>query len=349
MKPLLLSAAIALMAISTASAQTPGKSVPGPIVQGDMYFEVEFREGQPPVTIHARTFDNRRPIAGQTVLAVHGFAHNAFSYEPLATTMINGWGTRHVVDQVIAVSLPGHGASTIPMGDVQFGQLQVTDYVTTVRNVIDALNADDVYPSVIVGHSLGGLTVMMLQQQLLDEGTSLHDAFGIDTAILIAPVAPEPVESPPIDPSVAEPFIASSMLRGTYVSAIPEFLVQFMFSDLTGQIVPSTPGLGELCSLFSVESMSAFGDVVNPPYVDPGILADDHGTETALLGFSQDWLYPVPVTMETYAYLTGEDPEAPDSTYTLVEDPDAVHDTYISQPQELMPGIRKVLSWWWWK
>ena len=80
---------------------------------------------------------------------VHGAAHGAWCWERVVPVL----AAADAVDRVIAVDLPGHGAQrdVKPQDRITLG-----DYVDAV---VDAITGADLHDVVLVGHSLGGITV----------------------------------------------------------------------------------------------------------------------------------------------------------------------------------------------
>jgi pimeloyl-ACP methyl ester carboxylesterase len=88
------------------------------------------------------------PVAPLPVLLVHGAWHGAWCFAGLQAELDGRGVPSHAVD------LPGHGASTLPLGDMHGDAAHVVD-------VIDALTAAPSGPQqlVLVGHSYGGAVV----------------------------------------------------------------------------------------------------------------------------------------------------------------------------------------------
>ncbi|MEM7677998.1 MAG: SDR family NAD(P)-dependent oxidoreductase, partial [Myxococcota bacterium] len=102
---------------------------------------------------------------GDCQVAIHGGPYTAETWRPYAEAL----GPEACV---LAIDHPGHGLSTVPTGIV-FGDLLLDDYVTTAVIVLDALADLDIEPETILGHSLGGTVVQMLQQRLVEAAEML--------------------------------------------------------------------------------------------------------------------------------------------------------------------------------
>lgn len=116
------------------------------------------------VLLHGRRVAYRRQGSGPAVLLVHGIAGNASTWEAVVPLL----AADH---DVIALDLPGHGASDPPIGDYSTGA-----YACVLRDLLEVLEVD---AATIVGHSLGGGVTMqfayqfpelMLRMVLVDSG-----------------------------------------------------------------------------------------------------------------------------------------------------------------------------------
>jgi pimeloyl-ACP methyl ester carboxylesterase len=102
---------------------------------------------------HGRHLAVRRAGSGPTVVLIHGMAGSLETWDPVFDDLAR-------TCDVIAVDLPGHGASSRMRGDYSLGSL-----ASSVRDILDAL---DVKTATIVGHSLGGGIAMQFMYQFPD-------------------------------------------------------------------------------------------------------------------------------------------------------------------------------------
>jgi len=86
-----------------------------------------------------------------TFVLVHGAYHGGWCYEKIVPLLEAQGHT------AIAVDLPGHGDNRIPVGDVT-----LAGYVDHVCTIIEAQDE----PVVLVGHSLGGLTISSVCERM---------------------------------------------------------------------------------------------------------------------------------------------------------------------------------------
>jgi pimeloyl-ACP methyl ester carboxylesterase len=99
---------------------------------------------------HGRELAIRRGGSGPSVVLIHGMAGSLDTWDPVFAALARSC-------DVIAVDLPGHGASSRLRGDYSLGSL-----AAAVRDILDIL---EVQAATIVGHSLGGGIAMQFMYQ----------------------------------------------------------------------------------------------------------------------------------------------------------------------------------------
>lgn len=126
------------------------------------------------------------------IFAIEGMAHTANCWIPLAEALFEREDPSLELNEIYAIDMPGKGLSGLPEGNgFMFEDLYLEHYISILRCVLSYLNDEmNVYPSTIMGHSLAGLEVILLQQTLLDENTNMRKEFKIKNAILLAPAPP---------------------------------------------------------------------------------------------------------------------------------------------------------------
>jgi len=129
----------------------------------------------------------------RTILAVHGRNLDSRDWEPLAQALFNENPTGETVCRFLALDQPGHGNSGLPVGDILFGELSYSDYVTTLLAILDNLPNYGIGPMSLIGHSAGGVVLQITQQRLADEGTDLFEIYNIRRVTLLAPAPLAPV------------------------------------------------------------------------------------------------------------------------------------------------------------
>src|SRR5262249_21714828 len=102
----------------------------------------------------------------------------------------------------VAIDLPGHGKSAPPVGAL-FGELGLQDYVATVLGTLDRLKERGIRASALMGHSMGGATVLLTQQTLVQRGQSLREAYAVAPVVALAPGAWVPDTTPAVTQSPA--------------------------------------------------------------------------------------------------------------------------------------------------
>jgi pimeloyl-ACP methyl ester carboxylesterase len=99
---------------------------------------------------HGRHLAVRREGTGPSIVLIHGMAGSLTTWDPVFADLAR-------TCDVIAIDLPGHGASSRLRGDYSLGSL-----AASVRDVLDEL---EVKTATIVGHSLGGGIAMQFMYQ----------------------------------------------------------------------------------------------------------------------------------------------------------------------------------------
>jgi pimeloyl-ACP methyl ester carboxylesterase len=326
------------------------------LTTSDVSFTVAVR-GTGSATLHASVYSNPRARHGANVLALHGFTTTGFTFAPLAQAMFDDPILGLLVRRVIAVDLPGHGGSDFPASlpaGVRFGDLNVDDDVDLVVQSIDALRDLGLAPSVIIGHSAGGLELQAAQELLLARHSSLA-AHGVLGAVLLAPVPPhgQPWQTG-MGSGDPTQFIVDDPALGTYFLLTPEAWIPGLFGTLsTGALVPGTPTPDEVTDaryigpepLAAVLQLAEFpppgGTTVVPrPSVRAGAFASGRGTLLTLVAFREDATVRAADLANLYEYLTGDNHDWLDRVVTT---PDTVHAMYVSNPEGVLDALRPML------
>jgi pimeloyl-ACP methyl ester carboxylesterase len=314
-----------------------------------MTFRVELR---PDIwcNIHAIHLLNlNHPSGGKTLLAIPGMGLTAGSYRGLVEELfaVENHSRSHVFSRAILVDYPGHGASGLPESGptadpLLFGDLQLEDYLATVRGVLSQLNLMEMTPDVLVGHCLGGMIIQMAQQELIREGSNLRRKYGIKEAVLIAPDPPGQVGGSRLTPGSIDlsPFVAWSPDLGMYLDLPAPFILNFFFTNFYGELVPGAP-LEYLTdpSLIADESLTLLKQILGlPPFsahpmTDSGIFRPDHGVSLRVVAFSHDFFYTPEGQLNTYTYLSGD---RLGRRFYFIDTRYAVHGMYYSDPAALI-------------
>jgi len=329
----------------------------------DLFFDkVKLRPGLK-CDIHVKVFVNEEdPLAGETVFAVTGWGHSAATWDQYAEALFTDPHTRAEISQVVAVDLPGHGQSSLPTG-IPFGELLLDDYVAAIVATLDGIEGVGIYPSEIVGHSQGGLLIQMLQEQLVQGGSSLFEEYGISRAVLLAAALPAPLEWHFLDmswPYFLAFLVPADPVLGWHFDVPAWMWPYFFFINLDQVPSPDAPTPEEIetrgyrapAPLFAAMQMGGLVDPVpgypepQPyfprPEVSPGIFGLQSGTLLHVVTYVDDpGVFPSD-GMALFDYLVG-DPSL--STNTIVDARDhvhdRVHDLHISNPSVIIKAMRK--------
>lgn len=284
-------------------------------------------------------FDSVRDLK-KCQLAFHGGVFAAAAWRPYAEALGEG-------ECVLVADMPVRGNSGVPEGG-QFGDLDLFSYVNALVYMMDRLDEAKVKPPVILGHSMGGTLLQMVQQRLVDEGTSLDDRYGIDEAILVASDLPAEVPWALGDSGnltgLIEAFAVSDPVHGLLFEIPVALWPAFYFTDLNGQVVPGalTPAeieaggfnaLGE--PLQAIHQLNGTGGFASRPSADAGLF-EDQGTRLRAVAYEQDIYVQLGESETLYQHLSGDESS---DCFVPVLGPDTVHTLQFSNPQSLVTAI----------
>lgn len=272
--------------------------------------------------------------------AVHGGVFAAASWRPYAEALGEG-------QCVIAPDMPVRGNSGEPVGAL-FGELDLFDYVQAHVEILDRLAVRHVDPDIILGHSMGGTLVQMLQQRLVDEGSSLEDRWDIDEAILVASDLPAEVPWALGDSGdltgLIEAFAVDEPAYGLLFEIPVDLWPAFYFTDPMGNVVPGalTPAeitaggfnaLGE--PLNAIHQLNGTGPFTARPSASASLF-QGKGTRLRAIAYEQDAYVQLGESETLYQHLTGD---ATSDCFVPVLGPDTVHVLQFSNPQALVDAI----------
>lgn len=296
------------------------------------------------VDIHARVFVNEAsPCRGRDVLAVHGTAHTAATWEPFAEAIFVDNPTGRNACRIVALDLPGHGASGLPTGGLWLGEVTLADYVTVLRRSLKRLAPLGIRPKTLLGHSQGGLVIQLAQQALHAAGTNLRREFNIKHVVLFAPVGPRQIPDSGAPGETLAAFLASDPVRGSYLQIPDAVWPALFFSNLSGTIASGAPTAAEVAArgynavapLFAAAETAGAAPFTRPS-VDAGIFRRASGTTLNIATYEQDQLIFPSENWLLYEYLTGD---ATGAGIAEVAGLDAVHDLHVSDPVNLLGAV----------
>lgn len=326
----------ALLAASPVSSQVSFTANLGAAGTSNIVMSVLTREGPP---------------SGETVLIVPGFAQTAATFDALSAALFSDdMGDK--ISRVIVIDLPGHGLSGYPTQPFAFGSLLIEHDSSVVLQSLAALNAQGMHPTVVMGHSLGGEILMLAQQELVAQGSSLHDAFGVNAAVLLAPSMPAPLPWNFDDSGGAAAFLAPYVTVEAPYGLVadlpaPVWVVAFYTDATTGTITAGAPSPADAVArhYISLESGVAGLELLGlPPFfssrpvIQNGLFS---GMTTGVVAMSRDFLFLPAEERSLYSYLTNDDTF---KFFTVIDDPSAVHSMHTFNPEPLLHPIKKVLN-----
>lgn len=271
--------------------------------------------------------------------AVHGGVFSAASWRPYAEALGEG-------ACVLSADMPVRGNSGVPQG-AQFGDLDLFDYVTMLERVLDRLHARKIKPRTILGHSMGGTLVQMLQQRLIDQGSSLRKRYDFRDAVLVASDLPANVPWQLGDSGdlsgLIQAFAVQDPVHGELFEIPVSLWPAFYFTNRDGDVVPGalTPeqiedggfnALGE--PLRAIHQLNGTGPFSSRPNADAELF--EKGTRLRAIAYEEDIYVQLSESETLYQHLTGDDDS---DCYVPVLGPGAVHVLQFSDPQALVDAI----------
>ena len=319
--------------------------------------DIEFQPGVT-IDINVNVYVNENAINwanhGQ-IFAIEGMIHTANCWQPFAEELFVNSPQGVDINEFFAIDMPGRGGSGLPEGgSFLLDQMYLVDYVTVISAVLDHLNNElGVYPNTIMGHSMGGMEVFMLQNKLINEGTNLRKEFKIKNAILLAPGIPAPLDWAFLTNGGSTgllPYAEYIPGLGTVLN-VPYYVWPFVFFTNTCGVNPpnmvqGAPTPAEVlangyCSmepgplLFELSGMEP-----PPPYpykprvsADPELFTPNHGVQLTIIAEECDKMMFPEEEEALYEYFTNDTQH---KRFFLVEGDHTCHDTHISDPHAVV-------------
>jgi pimeloyl-ACP methyl ester carboxylesterase len=252
----------------------------------------------------------------------------------------------------VAIDLPAHGKSAPPVGAL-FGELGLQDWAATVLGTLDRLKAAGVRVSTLIGHSMGGATVLLTQQTLVHRGQSLREAYDVEHVIGLAPGAWTPEQVPAVtqNPAVGAAmgqFQVVDPVLGPCMQLDPAALQTLAWSRPDGSLPPGVPSPARIADggWVAPEAAVALANLMGAPNLprttfDAGTFGRGRGTRLSIVSFQHDVLIMPAENKVLFTHLTGEGPE---HGWAEIVGPDATHGMPISQPVEMLAALEGRIS-----
>jgi pimeloyl-ACP methyl ester carboxylesterase len=309
---------------------------------------VELRPGVT-ADVHLRVLHD--PRAGrEAIVAIHGASTTASGLVNLGKTLLASNGAR--ARWFVAIDQVGHGKSPPPVGAV-FGELGLQDYVATVLGTLARLKEVGLRATTLMGHSMGGATVLLTQQTLVQRGQSLREAYGVEHVVALAPAGWLPDATPAITQNAAlgaafEKFQGVDPTLGPCLRIDAEALLMLAWGRPDGSLPPGAPSVAQVADAGWVapEAAVAIGNLMGAPNLpravfDAGTFVKSRGTRLSIVSFQHDILIMPDENKALYAYVTGENP---DQGWARIDGADATHGMPITQPAEMLAALEGRLT-----
>ena len=299
------------------------------------------------------------------IFAIEGMSHTANCMKPLAEELFQN-PPKMEINEFYAIDMPGRGGSGLPEGDnFLLEDMYFEDYLAVIEGALDYLNNElNIYPRTIIGHSMGGLEVILLQNKLVNEGTSMKKKYKIKNALLLSPAIPAPVNWGFINgggSSALVPYVDYSPDYGIYLN-LPFYVWPFVFFTNTccysyPDMVPGAPTPGEVLAngynsieagpiLLQLSGMDPANLGLPPssypykprPEVDEGIFKPKNGVHLTIVSDEFDKMMDPDEELLLYEYLSGDQKH---KRFLEVLGEETCHDTHISDPQAIVELFTK--------
>ena len=284
------------------------------------------------------------PRPPRTVVLVPGFGDSGRLFEPLAKALIDGGKA----EQVLIIDMPAmFGPSTLSasgaFGPRVLGETDVNEYVSIVRDVLSSMQASGISVTTLAGHSIGGLVIQRLQDDLRRSSSDLLARYGIQNTVLISSDIPGNLEW--AGAGFAGPLVTSLTvdsrlpLIGKYVAVSYESFIQLKFTNLAGAVVSRAPTFLQALDLNKPEPFAAAANIVglDPTgsttesrprlMVQPGLWA---GRNLNVVWLSQDGFFTQAEMQALASHLK------PGLAATPIDNANAVHAAPYSNPELLL-------------
>ena len=318
---------------------------------------IEFQPGEF-IDINVNVYVNENAINQADhgkIFAIEGMAHTANCWKPFAEELFMRTDPELEINEFYAIDMPGRGGSGVPYGGtLLLENMYMEDYLTVIEAALSFMNDEmGVYPNTIMGHSMGGLEVILLQNKLIDDGTNLRKKYKIKNAILLAPAIPAPLDWAFLTNGGAtaiQPFAQYISGLGIVLN-LPYYVWPYIFfTNSCGvaapNMVPGAPTPAEVLAngYNSIEAgpllFQMSGLVPPPPYpykprvsADGGIFMPKNGVELTIFAESCDKMMTPDEELELYEYLTND---KHGNGVIVIEGDHTCHDTHIADPHALV-------------
>jgi pimeloyl-ACP methyl ester carboxylesterase len=300
------------------------------------------------------------------IFAVEGMSHTANCLKPLAEELfLNGPQGAHL-NEFFAIDMPGRGGSGLPEEDgFLLEDMYLEDYIAVIEGALSYLNNElNIYPRTIMGHSMGGMEVILLQNKLVNEGTNLKKKYKIKNALLLSPAIPGPIDWAYINgggSSALVPYVEYSPDYGIYLN-LPFYVWPYVFFTNTccysyPDMVPGAPTPGEVVAngYNSIEAGPVLlqlggtdpADLGLPPSaypykprpeVDKGIFKHKNRVKLTIVSDEFDKMMYPDDEWNLYKYLTKK---KHGKRFFVVLGDETCHDTHISDPHAIVALLDK--------
>jgi pimeloyl-ACP methyl ester carboxylesterase len=279
----------------------------------------------------------------RNIVTVHGITHTAATWGPLTEALMNDNPTGKPVCNVFSIDMPGHGKSGMPK-NMLFGDMSFQDYANSIIHTVERLQGLGFRTPTMFGFSHGGFLMQVVQQTLVDQGSSLRDKLGVKNVVFFGSSLPQPLSwefsQSGAGANLLAPFFKTTDELGLHMAISDENWRQFWFTNAKGEIVNGAPSVAQVGELGynTLESGAILSELLTilptvRPYVSEGIYTPAYGTRLTMLGYSNDLYISTDESIALYEYLTGDERR---KRLVLVDNDQAVHNYHMAEPADTL-------------
>jgi pimeloyl-ACP methyl ester carboxylesterase len=288
-----------------------------------------------------------------TALVLNGTGQTANTFVPMAKALVSDKKSK--ISKLVLLNYPGHGNSDLPAGFI-YADLTLSDYISSLLGTLDELRKTDLKPIILIGHSLGAEVIMLAQQRLRTQGTTLRKKYDVRSAVLLVPDIPGPASALPwaFTDSGAAADLVGSLVRvddvlGPILDIPAPVWVALFYSDRAGNIIPNatTPAEAVAGGFISLDSPTMGAELIGGfpggrPQISEGIFGPSSGTVAGVVALEQDPIYQFPSEhRNVYTYATQDQSL---KLFFPINGADTVHNIHVVRPDIFLPAIKAIVS-----
>lgn len=253
-----------------------------------------------------------------SVVLIPDMAHTSVSLKTLAASFTRDKKLSGKNVQIFILNMPGHRNSGFPK-DFLYSNISLNDYISTVQQLLDTIKVEQDI-DMILGQGTGALLTQYLQDNLIKDGSSLYNQYGIKNALLLSSHLPGNIEWQAADSGILNRYGALFTRQddnlGNIIDINAKNWQSLFYSSQLGIITGDAPttDIIEKASLNAPEPLKAFSEIlgingfIRRP-VDYGIFNSENGTTLTVVTLNNGKIASLEEQRTLYLELTGDSKE----------------------------------------